>query len=178
MSTYVIPSIDELCPEELGPNPDFNCDGVLDDRDVDLISYAIYYPNSYEGSQHIVYDIWPPTGPDGQIGARDRAWLFWEHLQTDPVDFNLDGVVTASGDGANFLKGLHGQNHDPNDKHLTGFLWGDTDGSATTTAVPDGAAFLAGLKADTALPEPGSLLLAAGMLVGWLLHRRPRDGRS
>ena len=104
----------------------------------------------------------------------DTGFLVTSILETDPGDADLNGLVTASGDGAVLLSNLGAPGP---------FGWADGNFTghedSLVTASADGAILLENLSGDTtAIPEPGSFVLVV-VFSSWALFRqRPATIRT
>ena len=143
---------------------DFNADDAVNALDIDLLTAGVR-----GNSTDLVLDI------DGStiVGDGDVVHLVEEFLNTNFGDADLNGSVTASGDGAILLANLGGVQGNK------GWADADFDGDQNVTASGDGSLLLANLGADaSAVPEPGALLLLAlsQAAVGIRLMTRRRMG--
>ena len=119
--------------------------GALTAADVSLLCGAL-------GSEHLGFDL----TDDGQVSGADVSYFVRSLVGTEFGDANLDGQVTASGDGSILLSNLASAG--PHD-------WGtgDFDCSGTVTASGDGGVLLQNLSADAvAVPEPTGWLWSLG----------------
>ena len=100
------------------------------------------------------------------LDGQDRE-DFFTNTGYSPADFDLNDLVSAASDGGILLQNL-GQ--------MGGHADGDADGDGEITASGDGAALLEALSTDSAaVPEPGTLLLAALALLGVAGYCRKRS---
>lgn len=132
---------------------DLNCDGQLTDRDIDLFGWASYYDDFYP-HENLQLDLALDYNGNGELEISDKDWMVQFLFGHSVYDFNQDGQLTMSGDGADFLFGLlfdpetHGHHHpdqtgttNPDPRHWTGFSWGDYSGDGQTDSY-DAARFL------------------------------------
>ena len=130
---------------------DLNGDTMIDALDIDLLTTAIR-----DGSTDMSFDL----DGSGAVAAGDVVHLVETILDTSFGDADLNGSVTASGDGAVLLANLGGAQGNKG--------WADADfgGDQHVTASADGATLLANLGNDTAaVPEPTSVILVALSIV-------------
>ena len=135
-----------------------NGDGDLNAADIDLLTAALR-----AGSTDTQFDLDCSLAVDDG----DVTYLVETLLGTNFGDANLDGSVTASGDGALLLANLGGVQGNK------GWADADFDGDQNVTASRDGGVFLANLGSDAAaVSEPATLLLTCALLPAWISRRR------
>ena len=137
---------------------DLNDNELLDAGDIDMLRASILV-----GTDELTFDL----DGSGMVDEADVIFLVEVLMGTRFGDADLNGGVTASGDGAILLANLGGV------QQTKGWASGDFNGDRHVTASRDGAILLANLTLDVAaVPEPGSLVLTALALVAVAARRR------
>ena len=144
IATSPAPQPSQTITVELGrttEGPEFNLrpgdvdgDGSLDSSDVTLLASGVG-----SGTTLAAFDV----NLDNQVNAADLTYLVEVVLATQFGDADLDGLVTASDDGAVLLANL-GKSGE------MGWADGDFSGDSFVTASDDGALLLASLASDVA----------------------------
>jgi endoglucanase len=146
-------------------NGDFDEDGDLDARDVDLLSQTIR-----QGGSGLDWDL----DGDGQVDSNDRIHWVAELKQTYLGDSNLDDEFNS----ADLVTVLVAGEYEDTIAGNSGWAEGDWDGDGEFTSSDLIAALTGGgyeqgpRAAAAAVPEPSGPLLVALSLISLLPHRR------